>query len=738
VCGLAGLARIGAALGPDAEQLLRRMSRTVAHRGPDGEQVLLDDRVGLAFRRLALVGPESGDQPLHDEAGTVALIANGEVYNHRALESGISGLRLRTQSDCEVLAHLYARDELAFLDRVNGMYAIALHDRRRGRLVMARDRFGIKPLYYARFGDTVVFASEIKALFQAPGCPREVDWSGALDEPLLHGGQALRVGDITTWFSGIKAVPAGAMVVIDLADGSERLHRYWEQPDYSGDGVVTDQRVVEEYRELLSESVAQCASADAEIGLFLSGGIDSAAVAALAAGQGRKVHTFTVCTPSTVLSGDAGAAKLVADHLGLPNTQLTFPSGRVPTVAEWRDLLWLLETPLCSPAQYFTHRLYRHAVENHPGIKGMMLGQASDEYNGGYSEILSPTGDWAGFEAVLTDRLRMTAGQGRTAWQHWRAHTDAPLLADALLTEGTALADADAYDRFIQSKYRDIQQYNLWHEDRTAAGSGVEARVPFLDHRIIELMARVAPADRAALLWDKEILRTSVAGLLPEEIIRRRKVSFYHDRGAEHTHRVFVRMLLQDGAALLEAALAAPGARTYLNPAGMRDWMAALAASPTPTGVEFLLRLVNLGLLDTMVRDLPRPPVEAPVDLGSFPIRPEGAALDDEAAWELCELPAVQPEDLIGFADGVDVVSSITDPGVVYIAVNGQFEYVIAAESDPDWHAAVRQMSGDRTLAEVLALSSVDAASIAPRLAECAAAGLLTVTAAPAPVAAGG
>lgn len=723
MCGLAGIAAIGVNLPPDAAPLLRRMGRAVAHRGPDGEREFLDGPVGLLFRRLALVGPADGDQPLFSADESVVLIANGEVYNHHELEAGLGpGVPLRTKSDCEVLAHLYARDGLRFLDRVNGMFAIVLWDRLRNRLVFARDRFGIKPLYYARTGDGIVFGSEIKALFQHPRCPRELDWQLALADPTFNVAPFLTDEPVHTYFRGIEIVPAGTIVTIDLATGHIEEQRYWRLPTFDGTSDASDAELIQEYRRLLTEAVDDCASADAELGVFLSGGIDSTVVAALA-GRSGNPHTFTVLNGSTLANGDAEFSHLAATALGLPHQQLVFDAHRVPEVDEWKRLLWLLETPLCGPEQYYKYDLYRLAKLVRPELRGMLLGQASDEFNGGYSVQLSRNTDWAGFEAGLRDLTRRTALGREPRLASWWTGQRQPLLADELVWDPATMAEP--YAAFVRHKYRDIQQYNCWHEDRTAAGNGVEARVPFLDHRVVELLATIPPERRATLLWDKNILRAAVGDLLPAAIAERPKVSFYHGEDAGFTYRVFTKMLTQNGSALLEEALAAPGAHGVLQPEAMRAALNGMRDRPGTPDIEFLLRLVNLGLLDQMTRQLPTLPVDAPRrELPSTVSTMDVAALSGRMYDSVEPLP----HDLITLGDQVQVVHAHTDPTVLYIAVDGQFEYVVDSTDDPDWHAFLCAVDGERSLAQVLATAATSLPAVTTTLRDAVDLGIIVTT----------
>lgn len=728
MCGLAGMALIGGDRLPGyAQELLERMSGAVAHRGPDGANVLLDGPVALAFRRLALVGAAAGDQPLYSADRSVVLIANGEVYNHAELADR-HGMKLRTTSDCEVLAHLYAVEETRFLDGVNGMFALIIWDRKRNHLVFARDRFGIKPLYYARVGDMVLFASEIKALMEHPQCPRALDWDAALADQMLTSAPHMSHDPVNTWFRGIEIVPAGAVVTVDLATGRTTQRAYWELPDFAGDCDASDEEFIRAYREILEGSVIDCASADTELGLFLSGGIDSSAVAALATANGRSLHTFSVLSGSTFANGDAEYAHRAARALGVRNHQVLFDLGRAPEPDEWKRLLWLLETPLCGPEQYFKYELHRYAKQARPELRGMLLGQASDEFNGGYSTVIALYEGWPGFDAGVLQLARATVGRNRRDLAGWLSHDDGMLLTDQVLDETGRRLLQDPYSAYVRWKYRDIQQYNCWHEDRTAAGNGVEARVPFLDHRLIELLATIPAKRRPGLLWDKRILRDAVRDMLPAEVADRPKGPFFYGPGERYTYRAFVEMLAKDDCRLLDEALAAPGGREFLRPEAVRAMFRRLAGEAEPADITHLLRLVNLGLLDAMVRSLPRHPVDAP------PHEVVGAAsVTDWArdarllAGRLREVAEPDRDDVVAFAEGVVLVQPVSDPQTLYISVDGEFQYVVEAADDPGWAAFLRNVDGRRTLDEVLSAGAIGYEVVAPTFREALEARVLRV-----------
>jgi asparagine synthase (glutamine-hydrolysing) len=698
MCGLAGLARLdGGPLADRSYRVLEDMARSLMHRGPDDTKLLFDGPVGLGFTRLSIVDPVGGGQPLTSEDGSIVVIANGEIYNHRELEAGFPPMR--TDSDCEVLIHLYRRDGVRFLDRVRGIYAVIVWDRARGRLVFARDRFGIKPLYYTVNGTELTFASEIKAIFANPSVPRRLDWEACLLDQMTNGAAYFEDRPLTAWFEGIEVVPAGAVVEVELRDGEIRDHCYWRLPKPGAAETTAPEELVPTYRDLLAASVRESCMSDAEIGLFLSGGIDSAAIAAFA--SAGTLHTFSALNGGTFENGDGEYAHMVAKALGRPNHQVVFDPERVPTQDEWLRLLWLVESPLCGPEQFYKYELHRFARATRPDLKVMLLGQASDEFNGGYTVWIADGGDWAAFADGVRNQARATALLANPRLVSWWQR-EFPLLRDDVLRATAAEALEDPYAAYVAWKYRDIQQYNNWHEDRTAAGNGVEARVPFLDHRIVELTATIPKADRRRFLWDKQILRDALEGVLPPELVVRPKAPFYYGSGVRHVFRSFVSMLARDGDALLDMALSCGRARELIDLDGARATLRSLEASPS-ADVELLLRLVNLGLLEQMLADLPPPPVEWPAQ----PVPREVEVTDwelDSAAIRAEVLPARGlPVDAVPrLADGVLLVRAEPEDGTWFLVVDGSLEYVIDEEEDADWLRFLRAVDGTRELGEIL------------------------------------
>lgn len=700
MCGLGGVARLG--IGRTLEEIdrpvLRRMLDTLAHRGPDDTSITVRGGVGMAFTRLAVVGLENGGQPLLSPDGTVALMANGEVYNHVELAKGLSDFAPGTRSDCEVLIPLYQKHGTRFLSEVRGIVAVVLHDTTRNQLVFAVDPFANKPMFFTITGDLLVFGSEIKSLFDHPEVRPRIDWASTLRDQGFANYPALVADPVNTWFEGVWKVAAGTVVTVDLATGARSVTRYW-QPEFppaddpafaSGDDP---EAFVAAYRDLLFSSVEDSLMSEVGLGLFLSGGIDSASIAAIASALGAPLATFTVATEATILNGDVAASVAVARHLGVENTIATLTVADVPSVEDWRALLWLTDSPLTGPAQYYKFSLHRIAKEHCPNLKAMLLGVGADEFNGGYSHLLSGGTGWPAVEATL-GTLADATGDPATRW--WGSPPQRRLLRRGAVT---AQPDRDAYADFVRWKYRDAQQYNCWLEDRCAAGNGIEARVPFLDRRLVDLSTRVPVQLRAALLWDKAMAREAMRGLLPEEILFREKKPFYEGTTARFAHQTVTDMLRQDGGALVEEALGGPRMRDFVD----ADVLRAAVRSGAPDGVhpELLLRLVNLGLLD----------VAAGTRCQAF--HPDQVTLRAAVHTE-AELPGVfgglVPDHSTVLRFGPDTIlarDAACDTDWLLIADN-RVVFTIDEAEVPDWIRFLRGIDGTTSLGELADVTGVD------------------------------
>ena len=723
MCGIAGVLRFnGAEVGLDAHASLRAMGAQIAHRGPDDEQLYCDGPLGVLFRRLSIVDLPGGRQPLFNEDGTLMLVVNGEIYNYPELYASLRDRHhFRSRSDSEVILHLYEEHGLGFLDRLNGMYAIALWDRREQRLILARDRLGIKPLYYSVSGDRLIFGSEVKALLAWPDCPREADWEGALSTSM----DVYRGGPIS-YFKGIEYLPGGSVLVADPRRGTTTVRKYWDPPRPTEDELRADARSNEEivtgYREILEDAVHINFRADVEVGVFLSGGIDSVSVSALAA-QDQPFHTFSVLSLSTLTNGDAGAAHRAAQHLGLPNHQVLFRwQDRSFSPEEWKRLLWLCETPQCGAEHLYKYHLHRYARANRPGLKVMLTGQGSDELNGGYcrswlSHMPADEQSWAGFMDLLRTYERKLVERSDLSFIDKRFGF--PLLRTGYLAS-LGGRELSRHPWLYNTEYilNTLQQYNLWHEDRTAAGNSIENRVPFLDHRLVEYCLRVPPAKYEALFWEKRILRDAVSPHVPAELRERPKCPFFHGDDARYTNRMMYDLLVAEDQALVREALGEVGAdHPVLDRRAIDRAIAELPGDPEYGGVEDLFLLINMALLEKMARELPMAPaaVDPPEALPEVLIE-DWEAQEPQLALQLArrradidldQVPVFPANTYLVREDNVAKTSPVS-----LLVVDEKIKFFFDEAECGDWVQVLRRVDGKRTLREILAELQVGEADV--------------------------
>jgi asparagine synthase (glutamine-hydrolysing) len=683
-----------------------------------------------------------GRQPLSNEDGTVFLIANGEIFNHKSIRARLSARHaFRTQSDCEAILHLYEEEGTDCLRGLTGMFALAIWDAVRQRLCLARDRFGIKPLFYSANHDRIIFASELKALFQYPDCPRSLDWAAALRDPLINGAGSTDLSDPVSYFRGIEHLPAGSLLDVDVQRRAIERRRYWEFPrpaELAGGGRKARQsELVRSYGELLGEAVRDCLMSDVELGIFLSGGIDSAAVAALAAAAGVRCHTFSVLSQSTLANGDAGAGHAVARSLGLPNHQVVFRWEHLPVAPDdWKALLWLCETPHCGAEQLYKFHLHRYAKATRPELKVMLTGQGSDEFNGGYSRQLAPENEegWPGVMASFGGMERSRLLDACPSWfLRWELQFSRPPLSPAFLSacSGERIY-AYAWDAYVATKYRDLQMYNCWHEDRTAAGNSIENRVPFLDHRLVEFVLTIPPKQHGRLFWDKRVLREAVRGLLPPDIAKRPKGPFFFGPDQRFTHRMMLRVFTQDDGALIEEAFSSGQAAEIIDRDAIADAVHTMVDDPAPTNVEVLVRLVNMGLLDSMARGA-GPPAEGS---GTMPVLSSIAVGDWDTDREAIQLSLGMRREhvslgaILALAPQVSLLrhEGADDGDDWFIAVDNQLEYSLSEAEAGPWLRVLRLIDGKRTLGEALQAAAVAEAEVRKFLEEAIDFGVLLVS----------
>jgi asparagine synthase (glutamine-hydrolysing) len=551
MCGIAGFI-LRSGVHPEHAELALMAAR-LGHRGPDDRGILCQGQVGLAQTRLSIIGLATGHQPMVSWDGRLALAANGEVYNYLELNAALrgQGCRFQTDSDSETILHAYAVHGLGFLTELRGMYAFALHDALEGRLILARDRLGIKPLFYVRLPDRIAFASEIKALLPIlPGRP-EVE-PGALRQFL----QNQFAGGEETVVAGVRRVLPGEALVIDSGLRVERL-RYW-----SPLGVVPRRIGLDEAREeldgIMDAAMVEHMRSDVPFGLFLSGGVDSAVLAAMlhAHGAGR-IRSWSVGYQGTAMADELDEAGRVAAHFGLEHTplRLALPQvfGRIP------HSVWCADELMRDYASLPTSILAQAAGAE---VKVVFSGEGGDEAFAGYGRYHPrPAERW------LKTLLRPGSGGFRTRGQwgwRWARRLFGPALRGAPGSDRAPFlaawrATPRTWSAMQRRQYTDLvtalPDNLLVKTDRMLMGFGVEGRVPFLDHRIVEFGLSLPDNLKVHHHRGKWLLRRWAEPRLPPGHLDRPKRGFHVPVGDWLTGELAVRL----------------GERLAQN-RGIRDW----------------------------------------------------------------------------------------------------------------------------------------------------------------------
>lgn len=522
MCGFVGFVNFSGLAGTVAQRhrILDNMLTRVAHRGPDEESFFDDGIMALGFRRLSIIDLEGGQQPIWNENKQILGMVNGEIYNHLELRAQLEkSHRFGSNSDSEVLIHLYEDDGIDMLGKVNGMFAAAIWDAPDRRLVLARDRLGIKPLYYAVSGDTLLFGSELKALLAHPDCPRELDWQS------VKQGKAVHQPVTPSYVVGVHHLPAGHMMIFE-PDRQSRPFPYWSIHGHFANPEARPQHppryYIERYGELFDDSVNKRLMSEVPLGIFLSGGIDSTLIAAVASSQKAGLHCFTIAEKTTNMTGDLTQARIVANEFEFPLHPVLFDSTLLDELnfdLEYLEyMIWCADSPRFNFEWFFKRELHRYAKTNFPDLKVILTGTGADEFAGGYSTSFTrPRKNWQEY----------VGGHVLSGWKHFMHLEDKQ--TDHFCPDSDReqqRSSRSGYQHMMYMNLSSLQFYNLWHEDRTSASQGIEARVPFLDHRLVELLASVPPAYFAELFWNKRIVRDQLSRLMPNYAVNFPKVPF--------------------------------------------------------------------------------------------------------------------------------------------------------------------------------------------------------------------
>jgi asparagine synthase (glutamine-hydrolysing) len=556
VCGIAGVIHLDPRKRVDPA-MLRRMSGALRHRGPDGEGLVADGSVGFGHRRLAIVDIEGGAQPMTSADGSTWLVCNGEIYNHPELKPVLeaAGHRYRTRCDSETILHAYEAFGEDCVERLRGMFAFALWDGRRGRLLLARDPLGIKPLYYTVRSASLAFASEIKALL-ASGLVRPSFDRDVLPEYLASGF----VAGEDTFFVGVRRLEPGHVLTWTRDEGF-RVREYWKPPSVGAGNGASLRDEARELRRILGEAVRRHLMSDVPVGLFLSGGVDSTALAALMAPMVREpIRTFAVGFDEPGAS-ELPFARAVAGHLGTIHHEVTV--SRDEYFRALPELIWHEDEPLAFPASVPLYFVSRLAAQH---VKVVLTGEGSDELFSGYNRYriaawnaIAERTVWRRVPRWVRARVRaavpwLPAALRRNAARTFLAagpdlrtafYEPFAVFSGALQSEllaGIAASPArDPYamalrfasesgggvlDRILYADLRTYLAELLMKQDQMSMAASIESRVPFLDDEVVRFAVSLPARYKLRGLRTKAVLKEAVRDILPPGVLHRRKMGF--------------------------------------------------------------------------------------------------------------------------------------------------------------------------------------------------------------------
>lgn len=603
------------------ERLLTEMRDAIDYRGPDDAGIFIDETIGLAHRRLSIVDVAHGQQPMFNADKSCAIIYNGEVYNHADYRAELeaAGFKFETRCDTETILHLYERDGAKCVRHLRGMFAFAIWDKRRKELFIARDRFGVKPLYYVHDASgSLFFGSEIKTLIAAGAVEPELNYNALPDQLANHG-----TSRDETLFKGVKRLLPGH--TLSWSAGKIRIEKFWDISFEPKHAEKSDAEFTEEWLELFRKSVELRLMADVPLGMFLSGGIDSSAICAMMAKMvDEPIKTFCVGFEERE-ANEFEFARIVSKAYKTEHHEITITPEQF--FAELPKLIWHEDEPHgfeSSVPLYFVSKL----AQKH--VKVVLTGEGSDETLGGYGryektlmlmnygekyENLTPAflrqavkGGVATLPNALNRKLKRTflsreADIENLYFDNFSIFPKA--MQEKLLSDETKarigernpyfqlsewLKETDAESLLDKLLYADTKTYLhelLMKQDQMSMAASIESRVPFLDHKLVEYTAKLPQRMKIRGRETKWILRRAMRGILPDEILDRPKMGFPVPLGnwlrGDFKHVV-------DEYVLSERSLA----RGIFNPGFVRELVAAHNAGEDHATRIF--RLVNLEI----------------------------------------------------------------------------------------------------------------------------------------------
>jgi asparagine synthase (glutamine-hydrolysing) len=554
MCGITGWYD-PADVGADRQRRLLRMCDAIRHRGPDDEGQIVDGAVALGVRRLSIIDIAGGHQPMTSADGRVSIVFNGEIYNHQELRQALKakGRAFQTTSDTEVVLALYEREGLDCVHKLNGMFAIAIHDRTSGELHLIRDRLGVKPLYYHLAGNRLTFGSEIKAILAGLDRIPDVDPQAIWDYLTFRF-----VPSPGTIWRDIAKLPPAHRLTIGPRHAAPKIERYWDIPAGAPRWKERDADIIARFGELLRDAVHLRMLADVPVGILLSGGLDSSVVAAMAARESGRLTTFSVGFRDRPDIDETPYARMMSQHLGTNHSEVFIG------IDEFRDflpeLVYYTDEPLADLASIPLHYVCKLARRD---VKVVLSGEGSDEILGGYSfDVWAKRWDEA--RAAQTGwRYRLPGTIGRmffpgsepdaidldlrrtatpltmtnylTSEEKRRMLLASPPWPDSLDHTRAGLQRIGKADTLDQALYTYCQDWLvedlLMKADKMSMANSLELRTPFLDYRLVEFTARM-PArlkvgkDQDDTYRTKLALRYTARNFVPPAIIDRPKLGF--------------------------------------------------------------------------------------------------------------------------------------------------------------------------------------------------------------------
>lgn len=542
MCGISGVFRISSA-EPVSRAVIEAMTQTMVHRGPDDSGYALYDRAALGFRRLSIIDLSTGNQPILSEDGTLCLVCNGEIFNYRELRDELlaKGHRFRTRTDVEVLLHLYEEMGERMLDRLNGQFAFALYDRTRERLFLARDHFGVVPLFHASVDGSLVFASEIKAILAHPRLERRVDLTGLDQIMSLPGLVSPR-----TMFEGVESLPPGHCMTVDSR--GIRCEPYWDliyPPACEPAEARSEESWREECEHRLTQAVKRRLHADVPVGAYLSGGLDSSLITALMRESGAgSIESFSIAFTKELLD-ERKYQRLMAERLGSRHHEIDLGIDGIES--RLRSVVWHCECPL--KESYDTASLALSAAARQHGVPVVLSGEGADELFAGYIGYR--------YDAFRCARGTPAPVTGREAELRRRLWGDESIFYENQLSQHETLrkslyspAMRALFEDFEFSRHRILDPERLAgihplhqrsyldmklrladhllgdHGDRMLLANSVEGRFPFLDVEVADLARRMPPDLKLRGFEEKHILKAIGRKHLPQAIVDREKYAF--------------------------------------------------------------------------------------------------------------------------------------------------------------------------------------------------------------------